>query len=153
MKLRRIIREIIKENNQDKLYRDLVSIKTDIAKAAQNVYNQWEQDEEGVDEMYGSGGICDDIADAMCNAVQNKTKYNCFHLYNEYECHTSIYVYDTLNKKIYNVDIPPHVYEKGYGYNWKKIKDVTFSLNDVKITELDYEDYIDDKGNIKDEWS
>jgi len=133
---------LLKENRSE-LYSYLESVKDNIAKAAQKVYDNWEQDEEGYDEVYGGGGICDDIADAMCNVIQG---YDCFHLYNEHDCHTSIYVYDTENKEIYNVDIPPYKYEKGYGYTWEKIQDVELSNKDVQINDLTYDEYIDEDG-------
>ena len=150
------IREYLNEQNEtsnNKLYNTLMVLRNDLALSAQKVYNDWEQDDEGNDEIYGSGGICDDIADTMCDVINNKTNYSCFHLYNEYDCHTSIYVYDTITKQIYNVDIPPYVYEKGTGYNWKKINDVSFNLNHINIDEVEWDIYLDDEGNLKNEWN
>ena len=138
-------------NPNSKLFQTINTLKKDLINAAQKVYNQWEQDEEGHDEHYGSGGICDDIAEEMCNVISNKTKYCCFHLYNEYDCHTSIYVYDTENKEIYNIDIPPYVYEQGNAYTWKKIPDVQFFERNVTIENrsYDYDDFIDEDGEVK----
>lgn len=158
MKLRKFVAATIKgylneiNDINNNLYNTLINLRNDFAIAAQKVYDEWEQDEEGNDEIYGSGGICDDIADAMCDVINNRTNYDCFHLYDEYDCHTSIYVYDVNSKQIFNVNIPPYVYEKGFGYSWKKINDVTFNLNDIDISEVDYDVYIDDDGNIKNEW-
>lgn len=158
MKLRNFVAATIKgylneiNDINNNLYNTLINLRNDFAIAAQKVYDEWEQDEEGNDEIYGSGGICDDIADAMCDVINNKTNYDCFHLYDEYNCHTSIYVYDVNSKQIFNVNIPPYVYEKGFGYSWKKINDVIFNLNDIDISEVDYDIYIDDDGNIKNEW-
>lgn len=146
----KILEEIVNETVSDnsKMYDELLSIRADLILAAQKIYNDWEQDEEGYDEMYGSGGICDDIADAMCGIVSEKTDYGCFSLYNEYDCHTSIFVYDSENKTIYNVDIPPYVYESGGGYDWKKLKDVRFKIQHVSITEEDYENYFDENDEL-----
>lgn len=140
------------ENPNNELYNTLLRLRSDLVLSAQKVYNDWEQDEEGYDEVYGSGGICDDIAEAMCEVINNKTNYGCFHLYNEYDCHTSIYVYDNSTKQIYNVDIPPYVYEKGTGYNWKKINDVSFNINHISIDEVEWDMYLDDNGDLKNEW-
>lgn len=148
MKFKEIIKNIIKENLNNALYQKIINIKPDLIKAAQTVYDQWDQNEDGEDEVYGVGGICDDIASAMCDVVSEKTEYDCFYLYNEYECHTSIYVYDLKSKLIYNVDIPPHVYETGGGYTWKKIKDIEFDKNDIQIVEVNWEDFIDEDGNV-----
>ena len=140
------------ESSNNKLYDTLLILRNDLALSAQKVYDDWEQDDEGIDEIYGSGGICDDIADAMCDVINNKTNYGCFHLYNEHDCHTSIYVYDDTTKQIYNVDIPPYVYEKGTGYNWKKINDVSFNVNHIYIDEAEWDMYFDDNGNLKNDW-
>jgi hypothetical protein len=146
------VKNIIKESD-NKLYNTLLSLRKDFIISAQKVYDEWDQDEEGYDEEYGSGGICDDIADSMCDVINEKTNYGCFHLYNEYDCHTSIYVYDESNKLLYNVDIPPYVYETGYGYTWKKNKNISFNINNVEIIELDYSHYIDEDGNLKNEFN
>lgn len=144
---------ITEETSENKLYETLMSLRDDFAKNAQALYNEWDQDENGYDEIYGSGGICDDIADVMCTTVQEKTNYDCFSLYNEYDFHTSIYVFDIATKQIYNVNIPPHVYEIGAGYNWKKIKNVSFNINHINITEVEWDNFLDEDGNIKDDWS
>jgi hypothetical protein len=153
--MKNLIKKLIKEslNSNSKLFQTINNLKYDLINAAQKVYNQWEQDEEGHDEYYGSGGICDDIAEAMCDVINNKTKYVCFHLYNEYDCHTSIYVYDRENREIYNVDIPPYVYEQGTAYTWKKIPNVQFSQNNIIIDNMssDYDNYIDENGNVRDD--
>jgi hypothetical protein len=146
------VKNIIKES-ENELYNTLLSLRKNLILSAQKVYDEWEQDDEGYDEEYGTGGICDDIADSMCEVINEKTDYSCFHLYNEYDCHTSIYVYDKYYKLLYNVDIPPHVYETGYGYNWKKNKDVIIKINNVEITELSYDDYIDENGDLKNEFN
>ena len=152
--MKNLIKKLIKEslNSNSKLFQTINNLKYDLINAAQKVYNQWEQDEEGHDEWYGSGGICDDIAEAMCDVINNKTQYACFHLYNEYDCHTSIYVYDRENREIYNVDIPPYVYEQGTAYTWKKIPNVQFFENDVTIENrsYDYDDFIDENGDVRD---
>lgn len=111
----------------------------------QAVYDAWDQDETGYDDQYGSGGICDDIADAICD-VLGKNNIDCFTQYNEYEYHTAAYAYDFSNEEdervLYRVDIPPYVYEEGAGYTWTKIPGVKFSIKDFVIQ--DYSDVIDE---------
>lgn len=156
MKLLNIIKSTIREyfyeqNSNNTLYDTLINLREDLILVSQKVYDEWNQNEHGYDEYYGSGGICDDIADAMCHNVINlKTNYGCFHIYNEYDCHTSIYVYDLATKQIYNVDIPPYIYESGTGYNWKKIKNVSFNVNHIDIIEVEWDNYFDNDGNLKD---
>lgn len=145
-----IIKYLIKEQDENNMFSELLEIRTDLILVAQKVYDEWEQDNEGYDELYGIGGICDDIADAMCNLIHSKTDYNCFTFYNEFDCHTSIYVYDTEKKLLYNVDIPPYVYESGTAYAWKKLKDINFNVNHVTITQKDYNDYLDENDEIID---
>lgn len=135
-KVKAYLNESFNENRMEKV---LLSLRENLINTAQVIYNEWEQDEEGIDEFYGSGGICDDIADAMCKVINEKTDYGCFSLYNEYDCHTAIYVHEMETKTIYKVDIPPYVYEIGTGYNWKKIKDVSFNVDNVEITEEEWE--------------
>ena len=148
-KIKQIICEHVASSNMENKLKSLIP---DFIKTAQTVYNDWEQSEDGESEEYGTGGICDVIADEMCNVVYEKTDYNCFSNYNEIDCHSSIYVYDSDNKLLFNVDIPPYVYETGTGYNWKKLKNIQFQKEDVilhDMTEL-YSEYIDDEGNVKD---
>lgn len=45
--------------------------------------------------------------------------------------HAWIIVYDDV--EAVGVDIPPHVYEIGGGYNWRKIPDVRIKPSDVDI--------------------
>ena len=45
---------------------ELNHLRPELASAAQSVYDEWEQDEDGNDEMLGGGGICQDIAEKFC---------------------------------------------------------------------------------------
>jgi len=134
-----------------RLIQSIKALRVQLAQAAQGVYNEWEQDEDGYDEIYGGGGICDDVAEAMVNVIHNNTEFGAFHLYNEYECHTSIYVYDSTTKECYNVDISPYHYENGTAYTWKKIPDVQFIPNMITITPVNYDDYVNGDGDARDD--
>ena len=124
----------------------IVALKNQIATVAQKVYDAWEQDEDGIDEMYGAGGICDDIADIIGDVIQANTDFTCTTLYNEYDYHTSVYAYNTDKKICYHIDINPFNYETGAAYTWKKIPDVVFDESMVEIDQVSYEDYVNDEG-------
>lgn len=126
---------------------NLLNLKNELANAAQKIYNEWEQDEDGYCDMLGEGGICQDIADAMANVLSN----------NGIECatvsqHTGeqhVYVVAKIDDGVYNVDIPPHLYETGGGYCWKKIPNIEFDESYVVIDKLssdpnEFDDYIED---------
>jgi hypothetical protein len=135
--------------------KDIISsLNPELIEAAQDVYNNWKQDEEGYSEMYGSGGICDDIARAMCDVIDKNTfklPIGSFYLYNEYDYHTSMYVYNTETKECYNVDISPYYYETGAAYTWKQIKDVIFEEGMISIRKVDYDDYINEEGDVRED--
>lgn len=123
----------------------LFSLKSRLALSAQKVYDEWEQDENGYCDILGKGGICQDIADAMAGVLSN----------NGIECTTvsqesgeqHVYVVARTEDGVYNVDIPPYLYETGGGYCWKKIPDVEFDERYLVINRLssnpnEYYDYI-----------
>jgi hypothetical protein len=96
--------------------------------------------------MLGEGGICQDIAEAMCDIL---IKY-------DIECITvsqsigeqHVYVIAQTNDGIFDVDISPYTYETGGGYTWKKRKNVKFDSSDIIINKLssdpeDYNNYIE----------
>lgn len=111
-----------------------------IAKKAQAIYNDWQQDEEGFDDCYGSGGICDEIADAIVN-VLTTVDVNCYteNYADRGFNHTSVTAIDYTRREAFEVDIPYTVYEIGSGYNFEKIIDVLIKPEDVYINELDFE--------------
>lgn len=123
------------------------NLKPQLAEVAQIEYNEWEQDEEGIDEFLGSGGICDGIAEKMSHIIHNNG-INCASLYNEHDTHTSLYVWNEKEKVCYNVDIAPNNYETGYLYNWTKIPNVIFTGDMVDIIPVEYEHYIDNNGDF-----
>lgn len=138
----------IKENNSYLEKTIKILINQSIIEEVQKIYDDWQQDEDGIDDILGSGGICDEIANKMVDIFTNNG-LNAFTLYDPHETHTSAYVYSTKSKTCYNVDIPYSFYEKGYLYTWTKIPNVVFNENMVSITEVDYDTYIDENGNVK----
>lgn len=141
--LRKIIRSLIKESQSSN---PISILKIELVKAAQKVYDEWEQNEEGYCDYLGYGGICQDIAEAMAEVLLN----------NNIECSTvsqqvgeqHVYVIAKIEDGVYEVDISPYTYESGGGYCWKKIPDVVFDESDIIIKRLspdpeDFEQYVD----------
>ena len=149
--------EAIRENKCKELLSFIDSIKPQLALAAEKVYNDWDQDEEGNSEEYGSGGICDTIASELCSTFDglrpsNLADWESFSMYKENECHTDMYVVNHQIKKIYEVGLPPHAYESGGGYTWKKKREHEINPAAFHVTDmyLDYENFFDKNGNLYD---
>jgi hypothetical protein len=126
---------------------DIKSLLPEIVAAVQAVYTAWEQDEEGMDEELGAGGVCQDIAEAICSVLAEKG----------IECSTvsaqvgeqHVYTIAQLSDGVFAIDIPPSVYESGGGYTWKKLKDVVFKPSDIYLDKIsddpeDFENYLED---------
>jgi len=103
-----------------------------MVKGVQKVYDAWDVDDY---DEYNGGGICHVFADVFVDVLMN----------NGYEDVTTIsasvgeqHVWAVVKTKegVYEVDIPPGVYETGGGYAWKKIPDVKFDNNDIHVGRL-----------------
>jgi hypothetical protein len=143
------------------LQRKIKSLIPKMLPKVQKVYDNWDQDEEGYAEGYGHGGICDDIAEAICDVLYT-ARIDCVSVYNESFYHTSPYAYDFSdfnieeyeeqgdNRILIKVDIPPYVYEEGAGYIWKKIPNVKFTARDFVIEDMSWNvsDMFDLDGNL-----
>jgi hypothetical protein len=106
-----------------------------IAEAAQKVYDEWEQDEDGESAEYGFGGICDDVAEAICDVVRGceaVEEVMTFHV--EADNHTVALALTADG--IYEVDIPPSVYEDGQWYMYTKRPGVKIGAGDVSVSLL-----------------
>lgn len=102
--------------------------------AAQKVYDEWEQDEEGVDEVLGTGGICQDIASGIAGVLSSHG-IDCSEVSQSIgEQH--VYVICKLQEGVYEIDIPPYSYETGGGYTWQKIPGVVFDESYVVVHRL-----------------
>lgn len=109
------------------------SWKKKAAAGAQEVYDDWTQNEEGWDEMYGGGGICDNVALALVDAL-NEAGIPAFSHHYEDENHTVAIA--QMGEYTVVVDIPFGCYETGSWYRYKKIPDVTFTPDMVTITRI-----------------
>ncbi len=98
----------------------------ELARAAQQVYDQWELDEDGMDPELGGGGICQDIAEAMGNAL-NFAGVESMSIDNNGMGEQHVWTLAKFREGVFEVDIPPGVYETGGGYNWTKIPGVVFT--------------------------
>ena len=109
------------------------NVKRELALAAQSVYDDWQQDEEGNDGELGAGGICDGIADSLIEVLSNHGVHDVQTQYNE--PHT--YVIGRFAEGIFTIDIPYSIYESGYLYTWKKKPNVKFDPSHIEIYQLD----------------
>ncbi len=121
----------------------LMALRGEMAAAAQKVYDDWAQDEEGNDFEYGCGGICDNIAEAIGDVASSKTGANATTQNSEGmgENHTWAIVWD--DDEAYEVDIAPGNYETGGGYAWKKRLGVEFTAGIVGMGLIDRDQLVE----------
>lgn len=107
-----------------------------ILAAAQKEYNSWNQDEEGHDEILGSGGLCQNIAEEIAGVIISAGIDAITVSAQIGEQH--VWCVCKISEGVYEIDIPPGVYETGGGgYNWKKIPGVVFTTDDLIISRID----------------
>lgn len=122
----------------------LESLKPLLAKAAQEVYDDWNVEEY---DEYAGGGVCHVIAEEMCSVMSDNGIECTTFSHSIGEVHVSCIA--KLSDGVYSVDISPYTYETGGGYNWKKIPDVEFSEYDINIDCIsrdpkDFNDYLNE---------
>ena len=134
----------------------------DLARIAQETYDEWEQNEEGWSDSFGEigvGGICHIIADEIIgylNGAGYGSNFSACSVSDTYVQHGYVVAWvgyndedgdeeedpieesddeedDSMLYKIYSIDIPYWTYERGGGFTWKKIPDVKFGEGDVEI--------------------
>lgn len=108
---------------------------SDMAAAAQKVYDGWVQDEHGYAEELGTGGICHLIADDLIDVLWNHKIHNCQTVSSTHEQH--VYVVGAFREGVYMIDIPWHTYERGAGFSWKKLPDIVFDKDHISVDRLD----------------
>ncbi len=102
----------------------------EMLQAAQAEYDAWDQNEEGEDPELGGGGICDQIAQAL-GGVLGGAGVDTMEGGQPGDDHAYLIAYD--DQEAYEIDIDPCTYERGGGYSWRKVPDVTFVPEDLLI--------------------
>ncbi len=113
----------------------LMALRPRMAERAQEIYDAWHQDENGLDPELGSGGICQDIAAGISEVLADAGAEKTGTSHDEEINHVATLV--RALDGIFLVDIPPSIYEQGRGYVWRKIPNVDFVPADIAIERLD----------------
>lgn len=135
-KRKKIIKKIrdMKLASNQKLYAELNQLRHQFALAAQKVVDEWEQDEDGMDEVLGSGGPCDLVAQALSHVVSQHIDAEITDGGQDGDDHAFIVVYN--DHEAFGVDIPPSIYETGGGYNWRKKPGAKIDSADIDIWKI-----------------
>lgn len=122
-----------------KLIDRIKKLRPQLARAAQGAIDAWDQDDEGLDDELGEGGVCDQVAAnlglVIMEACPDVTIAEGGHDGDE---HAWVIAYDDTDAV--GVDVPPGVYETGGGYRWKKIKGAVVRPSDVEVWKLNRRD-------------
>ncbi len=113
--------------------KSIESLRPSIAQKAQEIYDAWKQDHEGVDEEFGTGGICDAIANEISSELASRG-YDVVEGGQAGDDHAFVIAHN--GNHAFVVDIPPNVYESGGGYSWKKKEGVKFADDHVEVDEF-----------------
>jgi hypothetical protein len=115
------------------LRQELETLRPQIAAAAQEIYDAWDQ-VDGLDMDLGGGGICDQISAEISGIVANNIDASIDEYGHDGDDHASVVV--SRAGEQYVVDINFRHYESGGGYSWRKIPDVVFTPEMVDILPL-----------------
>lgn len=132
----RLYRRVSRTNPHSDLMRKIESLKPSLCRAAQDVYDAWDEHED----VYFGGGICHLIADAMAESLDDHGVDALTLSQSVGEVHVFVVAYDEDAKTACLVDISPYTYERGSGYNWSKVEGVTFGPDDIYIQEIAFEE-------------
>ena len=113
------------------LQQELETLRPQMATAAQQVYDDWNPDKEGLDPVYGEGGPCDEITAALAGVIAGATDVHLDDGGHEGDDHA--FLLASRAGERYWVDIPPRVYEEGGGYSWQKIPGIQIKPEDIII--------------------
>ncbi len=89
----------------------------------------------GYDDELGTGGICQDIADEI-STILSSHGIDSTIVNNNGMGDQHVWVVAKLNDGLYEVDIPPHLYERGGGYTWKKLLNIRFTPEFIHISKM-----------------
>lgn len=119
---------------KSQLEQKLHALRSKMASAAQEIVDEWQQDEEGFDEEFGTGGVCDRVSSAVGNIIARLPDVEVTDGGQPGDDHAYLIVYDS--DEAFIVDIPPGIYETGGGYKWKKKKGARISSGDVVVEKI-----------------
>lgn len=106
----------------------------EIVAAGQVEVDAWEQDENGLDEVLGSGGVCGFVADRM-SEVLAALGADVAHAETDFDGGHA-FLHARLADGVFRVDVPPGVYETGGGYVWAKRPDAVIRPEDLIIDKV-----------------
>ena len=117
-----------------KSIRNIKVLISTMAQKVQAVYDAWTQDEDGMDEELGGGGLCQDVAEAVAdvlnmNGVEAGTV-------SQQVGDQHVYCIVKVAEGVFEVDIPPSLYETGSGYSWRKIPGIKFDSRFFSISKI-----------------
>jgi hypothetical protein len=110
---------------------DIKALRPELARAAQTVYDDWDESDE---DTYADGGICHFIAEAIVG-VLDQHDIDAQTVSSMAEVH--VYTVCAVKDGVFVVDVPYSLYETGGGYKWRKRPGVTFDASDVTLDRLD----------------
>ena len=126
-----VLSELVRLNS----IKEVEAIRLELAYAAQKIYDEWVQDEEGYDHEVGNGGICHLIADELIDVLYEHNINRCETTSSTSEQH--VYITGQFREGIYMIDVPYSIYETGGAYIWKKRPDIKFAAEHIDIYRLD----------------
>ena len=115
---------------------DLISLFSQLAAAAQSEYDAWQQDDDGMDEELGSGGICHLIADRMVE-ILSEEGFEAVATHSEGIGENHVWVTAQIAEGVVTVDIPTGAYETGGGYVWRKRPGIALTPSDILFEVID----------------
>lgn len=102
-----------------------------LIKAAQAQLDEWQQDEDGIDEVLGAGGCCGLIADAMSGELSS-LGFDTARMGTDFEGGARVRRRQH-HGGVFIVDVPARVYETGAGYVWTKRPGVVLTPDDLVL--------------------
>jgi len=101
-----------------------------MAVAAQSVYDGWDDEDS-------DGGICDEISREIQTIIASELNdVDVTDGGHDGDDHATTLASDSSGQ-IFEIDIPANVYERGGGYSWSKIPNITIEASDVLISKVD----------------
>lgn len=133
-----------RHNPNNTTLKNLLKLRKELVKAAQYIYDEWNQDSEGFDEHWGEGGICDFIAEDWQKILKNYGIKSTFGSTPWDKGDHQFLIVKTVEGN-FKIDLPFNKYEKlkkvrtgwlrGQKHYFKKLG-VRFKINDITIKKV-----------------